>query len=497
MTSFGCGPDSFIQDEVRHILREHGKPYTLLKIDDVSNLGSLKLRVRSLIESLRGQKNETEVQKTACNVDSQTADKTDAENSLPPITRHILAPYFTEYLTPLLPPICRLIGWDVEVLPPSDAESAEYGLKYANNEVCYPATLIVGDFVKALRSGKYDPDKVSVVMSQTGGQCRATNYAALIRRALDANGFKRVPLITLGVSTSAEDEDENQSAALDVPWMRLAPIITTMFLYGDTISKFYHGAVCRLRKDAYHVGPQGATNDAELLRDKYLALAAEPILRNSPKGLMDLIRQAASDFDAIVEDKEVPAVGIVGEIFLKFNPFAHQFLARKIIAKGCEVVPPLLSPFFLQEFVNVIASKHLGLKCSNVPDFLVKSIYSLIWRREKKINRLASRFRYYRPFTNIFDDAKEVNGVVSLAAQFGEGWLLPSDIISLVRQGVNNVASLQPFGCIANHIVSKGIEKKLKKMYPQLNLVSLDFDSGVSAVNVTNRLLLFIDSIRG
>lgn len=496
MTSFGCGPDSFIQDEVRHILREYDKPYTLLKIDDVSNLGSLKLRVRSLIESLRGQKSETQQPKVVNNERTQTAGKADTEDSLPPITRHILAPYFTEYLTPLLPPICRLIGWDVEVLPPSDAESAEYGLKYANNEVCYPATLIVGDFVKALRSGKYDPEKVSVVMSQTGGQCRATNYAALIRRALDANGFKQVPLITLGVSTSAEDEDENQSAALNVPWLRLAPIITTMFLYGDTISKFYHGAVCRLRKDAYHVGPQGATNDAELLRDKFLALAADPILHNSPKGLMDLIAKAAEEFDSIVEDKEVSAVGIVGEIFLKFNPFAHQFLARKIIAKGCEVVPPLLSPFFLQEFVNVIAAKHLGLKCSNVPDFLVKSIYSLIWRREKKINRLASRFRYYRPFTNIFDDAKEVNGVVSLAAQFGEGWLLPSDIISLVRQGVNNVASLQPFGCIANHIVSKGIEKKLKKMYPQLNLVSLDFDSGVSAVNVTNRLLLFIDSIR-
>lgn len=496
MTSFGCGPDSFIQDEVRHILREHGKPYTLLKIDDVSNLGSLKLRVRSLIESLKGQHSEDEARSSVVGETSHTGDEADDEASLPPITRHILAPYFTEYLTPLLPPICRLIGWDVEVLPPSDAESAEYGLKYANNEVCYPATLIVGDFVKALRSGKYDPEKVSVVMSQTGGQCRATNYAALIRRALDANGFKRVPLITLGVSTTAEEEDENQSDALNVPWFRLAPIITTMFLYGDTISKLYHGAVCRLRKDAYHVGPQGATNEAELLRDKYLALASEPILRNSPKGLMDLIAQAAEDFDKIVEDKEVPAVGIVGEIFLKFNPFAHQFLARKIIAKGCEVVPPLLSPFFLQEFVNVIVSKHLGLKCSNVPDFLVKSIYSLIWRREKKINRLASRFRYFRPFTNIFDDAKEVNGVVSLAAQFGEGWLLPSDIIGFVRQGVNNVASLQPFGCIANHIVSKGIEKKLKKMYPQLNLVSLDFDSGVSAVNVTNRLLLFIDSIK-
>ena len=494
MTSFGCGPDSFIQDEVRHILKEHGKPYTLLKIDDVSNLGSLKLRVRSLIESLRSQHG-APASTAAASLAGTNGPDGQAE-TLPPIKRHILAPYFTEYLTPLLPPICRLIGWDVEVLPPSDAQSAEYGLKYANNEVCYPATLIVGDFVKALRSGKYNPDEVSVVMSQTGGQCRATNYAALIRRALDANGFSRVPLITLGVSANAEEEDENQSAALDVPWFRLAPIITTMFLYGDTISKFYHASVVRLKKDAYSIGAAGAGNAAEMLRDKYLKLAAGPLLQNRPDGLMELIGQAAEEFDSIVEDKEVPAVGIVGEIFLKFNPFAHQFLARKIIEKGCEVVPPLLSPFFLQEFVNAIVSKHMGLKCSHVPDFLLKSIYSLIWRREKKINRIASRFRYFRPFTNIFDEAKGVNGVVSLAAQFGEGWLLPSDIISMVRQGVNNVASLQPFGCIANHIVSKGIEKKLKKQYPQLNLVSLDFDSGVSAVNVANRLLLFLDGIR-
>ena len=487
MTSFGCGPDSFIQDEIRSIMKDHGKPYTLLKIDDVSNIGSLKLRVRSLIESL-----------SADSGNRRTT--TEAEHQLAPTAapgaqynRKILAPYFTEYLTPLLPPLCRLIGWDVEVLPPSDQESAELGLKYANNEVCYPATLIVGDFVKALRSGRYDPTKVAAVMSQTGGQCRATNYAALIRRAMNANGFNDVPLITLGVSPNAS-EDKEQSEALDVPWMKMAPIIATTLLYGDVISKFYHGAVSRLKKDAYIIGGKFA-NKAEELRDKYLTAAAKPISENNPAGLMDLISKGAAEFDAITADKEVPAVGIVGEIFLKFNPFAHQFLAKKIIDHGCEVVPPLLTPFFLQDFVNVIVQKHMGLKCTNVPDFLVKSIYSLIWRREQKMNRLASRFRYFRPFTNIFDDAKEVNGVVSLAAQFGEGWLLPSDVISMVKQGVNNVASLQPFGCIANHIISKGIEKKLKERFPQLNLVSLDFDSGVSAVNVTNRLLLFLDSI--
>ncbi len=496
MTSFGCGPDSFIQDEIRAMLTERGKPFTLLKIDDVSNLGSLKLRVRSLIESLRNGHRQGAAATTSVGegeADMSRPDENDGQ--LPPISRKILAPYFTEYLTPLLPPLCRLFGWDVEVLPPSDAGSAEVGLQYANNEICYPATLIVGDMVKALQSGRYDTNRVSMVMTQTGGQCRATNYAALIRRAMDANGFGDVPLITLGVATSADAEDPNQDGALDVPWLKYASIITTMCLYGDTISKFYHGAVGRLADGAAADGLGTATNPAEALRDKYLSLAAGPILRNDASALMDLIAQAAADFDRIVIDKELPAVGIVGEIFLKFNPFAHQYLAHRLAAGGVEVVPPMLAPFFLQNFVNVIVEKHMGLRCSNVPDFLVKSIYSLIWRRQKKINRLASRFRYFRPFTNIFDEAREVNGVVSLAAQFGEGWLLPSDVISMVRQGVNNVVSLQPFGCIANHVVAKGIEKKLKKMYPQLNYVSLDFDSGVSAVNVTNRLLLFLDSL--
>ena len=494
MTSFGCGPDSFIQDEIRIIMKKHNKPYTLLKIDDVSNIGSLKLRVRSLIESLSEQKQgEGEHKKQSEKSIKATGEQQKGAYKLPPVKRHILAPYFTEYLTPVVPPLCRLFGWDVEVMPQSDAESAELGLKYANNEVCYPATLIVGDFVKALKSGRYDIDNVSLVMSQTGGQCRATNYTALIRRAIDANGFSNVPLITIGVATQM-GEDYGEEDNLDVPWLKMAPIIATSLLYGDVISKMYHGAVSRLKAEARR--PEGKfANQAEQLREHYLTAVAEPILRNKPSEIMDLISEAALAFDAITDDKEIPAVGIVGEIFLKFSPFAHQFLAQRIIEKGFEVVPPLLTPFFLQEFVNAIAQKNMGLKSSKMPDFVLKSIYQLIWRRQKKMNALASKFRYYRPFTNIFEEAEAAKGVVSFAAQFGEGWLLPSDIISMVNQGVNNVASLQPFGCIANHIVSKGIEKKLKEKFPQLNLVSLDFDSGVSAVNVTNRLLLFLDSI--
>lgn len=478
MTSFGCGPDSFIQDEIRDILRRHHKPFTLLKIDDVSNTGSLKLRVRSLVESLNHKKTVPHQEKVMPLTHTRVFRKTDTR-------RKILAPYMTEYLTPILSPALRLMGYDVEVLPMSDQQSAELGLKFANNEICYPATLIVGDIIKALKSGKYDLNDTAVAMSQTGGQCRATNYAGLIKRAMVANGFQDVPLITLGVTASSSDES-NEQEGFQVPWLKYSQIIVTSILYGDALNEIYNSCLVREKTPGI----------AKVLRDKYLKAVEKPILENKPENLIRLLREAAEEFDDNTLDKQVPRVGIVGEIFLKFNPFSHQYIEESITSKGIEVVPPLLAPFFLQEFVNVEAQKHLRLSCSRVPDAVVRLTYqTLIGRRIKQVNRAASRFRYFREFTNIYDDAKEVEGIVSLAAQFGEGWLLPADIIGYIRDGIENVISLQPFGCIANHVISKGIEKKLHSLYPRLNLLSLDFDSGVSAVNVTNRLLLFLDSI--
>lgn len=478
MTSFGCGPDSFIQDEIRDILKRHHKPFTLLKIDDVSNIGSLKLRVRSLVESL-SHKMSTSEETHAIPLEQTRVFRQEDTH------RKILAPHMTEYLTPFIPPILKLMGYDVEVLPMSDQRSADLGLKYANNEVCYPATLIVGDIIKALKSGKYDLSRTAVVMSQTGGQCRATNYAGLIKRAMVANDFQEVPLITLGVTATASEES-NEQEGFKVNWLKYSQIIVTSILFGDAINEMYNACLVRERT------PGVAKN----IREKYLGSIEKPILKNDANGLVRLLQQAAEEFDANTIDKDVPKVGIVGEIFLKFNPFSHQYIEEYITSKGIEVVPPLLAPFFLQEFVNVEAQKHLRLSCSRIPDSVIRLTYqALIGRRIKQVNKAAGHFRYFRPFTNIYDDAKEVEGIVSLAAQFGEGWLLPADIIGYVRDGVENIISLQPFGCIANHVISKGIEKKLHALYPRLNLLSLDFDSGVSAVNVTNRLILFLDSI--
>ena len=211
---------------------------------------------------------------------------------------------------------------------------------------------------------------------------------------------------------------------------------------------------------------------------------------------MSCLASAADRFDAICRDMACPQVGVVGEIFLKFNPFAHKHITDWLIERGIEVVPSILTDFFMQTFVNqkVRVASHIEKKTAS--SFLYKLGYKLVARQIDEVNRIAGAFRYFTPFKSIFEEAADAEKVISLNAQFGEGWLLPGEMVAYRRQGVTNVISLQPFGCIANHIVSKGIEKRIKSLFPDLNILSLDFDSGVSEVNIINRMLLFVDNLK-
>ena len=474
MTSFGCGPDAFLTDEIRSLLKRHGKVLTLLKIDDVGNLGSIRLRVRSAVESLKfsaggGCREAAPLPK------APVFGKADRK-------RKIIAPFFTPFISPLVPAIMRLAGYEVENLPQSDSLSADWGLKFANNEVCYPATLIVGDIVKAFKSGKYDPANTAVIMTQTGGQCRASNYLSLIKRALAESGFGSVPVVSLATGSGLS----NEQPGFKMPWARIARVVLASLLFSDCIAKFYYASAVRERQPG----------QAAALRDRYLGEACKHISRNDAKGLVGLLAEAAADFDAIVVDREAPRVGVVGEIFLKFNPFAQKDITNWLVGQGIEVVPPLLTDFFMQAFVNSKVNKEHGLERVSVPGFAMGLAYKWVMGQVRRVNEAAARFRYFTPFADIFAEAAAAKGVVSLCAQFGEGWLLPAEIVSMARSGVTHVVSLQPFGCIANHIVSKGIEKRIKALYPDLSILSLDFDSGVSDVNVRNRMLLFIDNLK-
>ena len=475
LTSFGCGPDAFILDEVRNLLHRHGKALTLLKVDDVTNIGSLKLRVRSAIESIK--------------FNLSPAESKDVEPFLTtPVFgkdqkwRKIIAPFFTPFISPLIPDVFRLAGYDVEILPISDTSSAEWGLSFANNEICYPATLVVGDIIKAFKEGNHDTSTTAVAITQTGGQCRASNYISLIKRALVDAGYGDVPVVSL----SFGGDLGNEQPGFKFPWVKLMPIVIGTLLYSDSVAKMYHASVVR-EKEA---------GKAKALAWDYLQKGRVAISHNSPEELLGLLAEAARDFNAICVDKECPRTGIVGEIFLKFHAFAQKDLTNWLISKGIEVVPPLLTSFFLQSFVNFEVKKRNGITRSHVPNFVIRQFYNIVWRKICQYNATGGEFRYFTPFTDIFHEAKKAEAVINMQAQFGEGWLLPAEIISMYESGVKNVVSVQPFGCIANQIVSKGIEHRLKKVCPELNLLSLDFDSGVSAVNVTNRLLLFTNDLQ-
>lgn len=476
LTSFGCGPDAFILDEVQSILSRYNKNLTILKIDDVNNIGSLKLRIRSLIEST--------------NIDSKDEDTAE---KLPFVTtktfmpedrkRTIIAPYFAEGYSEFIPAMFSLAGYNCVNLPMGSQADAETGLRYANNDVCYPATIVIGSILNALNSGKYDIQNTAVIITQTGGQCRATNYYSLIKNAMVKAGYKDIPLLSLATGAGIS----NQQPGFEVKWKKLAKILIHIMSYADALNQLYHSAAVR----------EKTKDSASMLRQKYISLGSEALAANDSRRLLNLMKEATKEFSEATEtDKQVPVIGLVGEIYVKYNSFSHKNVVNWLIDEGIEVVPPSIVEFFSTSFVNRHADKELNIKQNSTSLLLTDVLYKYVRHIVKKYDRICSVYPYYRPSADIFEIAELSKQVISTAASFGEGWFLPGEICHLARTGVKNVVSLQPFGCIANHIISKGIEKKLRQIYPDENMLFLDFDSSTSEANIYNRLHFLVDNAR-
>ena len=472
LTSFGCGPDAFILDEVRGILDRYKKNLTVLKIDDVNNIGSLKLRIRSLVDSV-SLSNESSAHNSRFTIDN-------SQFTTKPFTvedrrRTIIAPFFAEGYSEYLTTIFSLMGYKLVSLPMADHDDAEEGLREANNDICYPATLVVGSLIRALKSGRYDLSQTAVGMTQTGGQCRASNYYSLIKNAMVRNGFADVPVISVGVGYALE----NAQPGFEIPWGKVWRIVLYAMFFADTMQKLYYPSVARERN----------RGDAQKVYDTYTARALRLITANNPKALVSLAKEAAAAFDAICDNgREVQRVGLVGEIYVKYNSFSNKNVVRWLIDHGVEVVPPALSGFFLTMLPNTHANKRLNIKKPSLHVAVAKVVDKAIMSVAAKFDRACGSFTNYRPFTDIFENYELSQQVINPAADFGEGWFLPGEICHLAESGINKVVSVQPFGCIANHIISKGIEKRLKERYPKLSLLFLDFDSGTSEANVQNRL---------
>jgi predicted nucleotide-binding protein (sugar kinase/HSP70/actin superfamily) len=474
LNSFGCGPDAVAIEENRQILEAGGKNHTLVKVDDISSTGSVRLRIRSMVESLKRQNRvhrfRQEVRRT-----TPCFEKRDRK-------RQIIAPFFADNYSAYLPPLFETAGYRIEILPPPDRFSVETGLRYAGNDICYPAVLVTGDIIKALKSGRYDPDQIAVGITQTGGQCRASNYLSLIRKALVAAGFDQVPVISV---TSAQGL--THQPGFDINWLKMIKLLFVTTMYADCIAKMYYAISVR----EVHAGT------SKNLRKKYIAAAQASILSRDYDQFFSLLDAAVADFNRVdIDDQVVGKIGIVGEIYMKYNAFGNQFLADFLMENRVEpVIPPILD-YFIQDFVNYRENIRAHIRHRKITDILGQFIETFLNTFHKKINHRFERFRFYTPFHDIRKVAEKAGRILSLVNQFGEGWLIPGEIACLAEDGVTHVVSVQPFGCIANHIVSKGVEKRIKALYPDMNLLYLDFDAGTSEVNVRNRLHFMVEAVK-
>ena len=473
LNSFGCGPDSFFMDETTNILKQAGKNHTILRIDEIASPGSIRLRLRSLIESLKATNPTSNTEKCTFKGYAGKYTKKDRRKT-------ILIPWFTDFISPFLPALGELLGYKVENLPKSSKSSSEAGLKYGHNEVCYPSTLILGDIITALQSGKYNLEDIVVAITQTGGQCRATNYVSQIKAGLENAGFTNIPVVII----SAGEAYQNEQEAFKLPLLKYMNITFHAILYGDALQQMYNSTVIREKKKG----------EAKLLFDFYVERGIEAIRKNNHKLLLQLLEQAVADFNQLpVFAKEFTRIGLVGEIYVKYNSYGQSYTTDWLRGKGVEVVTPPIIDFFMQYFVNTKVNDRNGVTKNSR---LIKMLNPVFWKyinnRMSKVEAIVKKYRFHIPSESIYIKAGYASEVLDLSNQFGEGWMIAAEVACYSHNGINKVVCIQPFGCIANHIVAKGIEKRLKKIYPDVSLLYLDIDGGMAEVNLQNRLHFLI-----
>jgi len=477
LNSFGCGPDAMAVDEVKSILGEYGKSHTVIRIDEIESTGSTKLRLRSMIELLRLEENGKPVERTyTARKTTRVYQKTDRQKT-------ILAPEFSRFCSPPLTRPLLDMGYRVETLPTPDHESVRVGLRYTNNEICYPAIIVVGDLVKALQSGKYSPDNVVVALTQTGGQCRASSYLSLLRRALISAGFENIPLVSL--STSAQSLNEQPGFHIDIKQYTYRAMLG--IAYADAISALYHAVATReLRK-----------GEALELADQYMRALEDGTLLLNSASVLETLGEAVADFNDIeTAHRTYPKVALVGEIYEKYNTFGNNGVVQWLMDQEIEVIVPPFMEFFLSGLISAKIGVQANIKRPNILWFLSFLAQKYVQSFLDSVEAVMQGFRYYHPNHTIQGIARKAEDILALTHQYGEGWAIAGEIGVFVEAGVPNVLCLQPFGCIANHVVAKGVGTRLTEKYPDLNLLFLDTDAGLSEVNFVNRLHFFVNHAR-
>ena len=472
INSFGCGVDAVTTDQVEEILTSFDKMYTLIKIDEVNNLGAVRIRLRSLLASINKRLNEKK-EKTATGKYE--------------LNRHIFTEEMKEEYTILVPQMAPIhfdfietvlanAGYKAKLLKECTPHTIETGLKYVNNDACYPSIITTGQFIEALESGEYDVNKTAIIMSQTGGGCRATNYIGFIRKALKDAGFEQVPVISFNVAGL----EKNPGFKLT---LSLAEQLIRALVYGDLLQKM-------LYKNRPYEMKKGET---QKLFDTWME-KSKKLLSASNKEFSKSIYQIVEDFEKIQWKKncERPKVGIVGEILIKYHPFGNNDVANLLEKEGAEVVLPDFLGFIKFIASNKVITNQM-MKNDNKKAMLFKVAIKLIEIFEKDTRKaLVKSKKGYLPTCDIWHLADNVKSVLSTGNQTGEGWFLTAEMLEYIEEGIPNIVCVQPFACLPNHVVGKGVIKTIRDMYPDANIVPVDYDPGASEANQTNRIKLLM-----
>ena len=465
LNSFGCGLDAIVTDQAEEILKYNNRLYTTIKIDEINNLGAIRIRIRSLIASMNKRMKNQEYH--PYQYEKNYFKESDSLHTL-------LFPDMSQHHFPLLEAVLNSEGYKAVYLSDSSDETVETGLKYVNNDSCYPAILVTGQLIHALQSGKYDLDNTSVIITQTGGGCRATNYIGLIRKGLKDAGLSKVSILSFNLSGLEKEQAFHITPSL-------ANKALQSVIYGDLLMKLYNAT------KVYEVH-KGSTKK---LYDSWLEKLRTSLRRGNIFEFKKNVNNLINDFNAIeVEITNRPKVGIVGEILVKYHAFANDHLVEKLESEGAEVCVPELMGFVKYCAYNGMIKEKL-LKSSKKDYFINQQFLNIIDIYEKCVKRCLAKTRY-RTVTNIYELAGNVDGIISLGNQTGEGWFLTAEMIELMKNGVDNIVCVQPFACLPNHIVGKSVIKKIRSLYKDANIIAIDYDPGASHTNQTNRIKLML-----
>ena len=470
LNSFGCGLDAITTDEVQEILRSFGKLYTCLKIDEVNNLGAARIRLRSLISVVdeRERHKYKPVRGHVGYIRQPEFTKEMRKN------HKILCPQMAPIHFDLLEMAFRYSGYDVDILRDCSKAVVDEGLKYVNNDACYPSILIVGQLIHALKSGKYDLNNTSVLITQTGGACRATNYVGMLKKALKDAGFDNVPLISLNVVGLEKQSGFRLS-------MSMAIRAFMAMIYGDVLSR------CLYKVRPYEV-EKGSAN---ALYEKWRLKLREDMKTLSMKTFNRNIEAIVEEFKNFpVLDIKKPRIGLVGEILVKFHPVANNDIIGLLENEGCEVVVPDLMGFFYYICSHGVTKSEL-LYCSKTKKFAENAAIKAMRFMEKAYRKAVTGTKFGCP-GDIFEMREMVKPIVSPGNIAGEGWFLSAEMLELIHEGVPNIVCMQPFACLPNHVTGKGVIGELRRRHPESNIVAVDFDPGASEVNQVNRIKLML-----